>query len=551
MELLSTKVIQPLNAKRFDVTTTPLSIVDNTTANFSPTGAVLFFSSPAIGEKAGHLLSPSELVSSLSICLDSFPHLSGYLHYLDSTDTRLPIYQRRYGRLAITWGPPSQTKNPGVQFVEAVSRQHLCSILDSPKSTASGLLVSPTPDPSLFFPPTTTHPIAFNGLKPSAGDVAPTIIQHTTYACGSVSLAIKIAHPLADAQTLFTFVRSWAAIHRSRTGMEIMQEQLPRPNPSPSIILDTAAKGDLNSVSGPDPDLLSTSRSLPLSRFSWWRASPPGCPWKSVAERIPQELQPHVNDDGDPLPWSEWDLSKKIESRTIHFSADEIDRWFQDSLAEDRETLGVTHHTVILAYVWRLITHARQATVHRTSSEDLLPSSNDHASDSVHMHLALGLRARLPNLSSTSLGSPILNSTITTTSSSMLSSPLSATVSLIQSTLALFTPDKLGALLHDTAYDICPWRIWHAFMGAKRLLVTSWVRSGAWDAGFAGHGEGNGDASQSLRAVLPLMPSCEGLCVIIESPGAKKKEKGGKWWSDGVDVISYLDEQTWREMTGH
>ncbi|KAL9619735.1 MAG: hypothetical protein Q9160_005666 [Pyrenula sp. 1 TL-2023] len=325
-----------------------------------------------------------------------------------------------------------------------------------------------------------------------------------------------------------------------------MQEQLPYPGPASSILLDSVARGDLNSALGPDPDLLSISRSLPLSRLSWWKASSLGSPWKSVAEKVPQELQPYEGDDGEPLPWPEWDISKNIESRTVHFSAVKISKLFQDSLLESGIPIGSTHHTVILAHVWRLITYARQVALRRTKLEGPSLSNNDEVPENIHMHLALGLRGRLPNTFSNTLGSPILNSTITTTASSMLSSPLSATASLIQSTIAQFTPDKLGALLHDMAYDICPWRIWHAFLGAKRLLVTSWVRSGAWGVDFTG--EGTGDVSQSLRAVLPLMPSCEGLCVIMESLGSRKKEKSGKWWSDGVDVICHLDEETWKEL---
>lgn len=595
-EILSTTVVRPSESKQLsDLMTKALSIVDNTVANFSPTGAVLFFSPPSADETATSDLSPGNFVASLSTCLNTHPWLAGHLHFLDPSDSRCPQYQRRYGRLAVTFGSSSHFRTPGVQFITATTSAPLASILQKPSDSASGLQVSVLPESSAFFPPTSSHPLAFSQLKPSAPDVPATIIQYTAHPCGSISLGAKIAHPLSDTQGLFTFLQVWAATHRLMFSSDPRKRQTSTPTSFSLSQLDAAAEGDLNSLSGPDPDLVSTSRSLPLSRFSWWQRSPLKCPWDSAAAKVPEELRPYKDDDGDPLPWAEWDVSKKIECRAIHFTPKEISQIFRDATAGD-ENPSLTIHTALVAHTWRLITGARQAAQYRRSHPFLQkskPRDNSTPSDSNvsdredpdqppsqfhHLHLTLGLRPRLrPPLPPTSLGSPILNSTISAPLSSLLtsspsstsqspspashsSSPssLSTTASLIQNTISHFTSQTLGALLHDLAYEPCPWRIWHAFLGSKRLLVTSWVKSGVWDVDFTSNQaekekvafQRKGGRGHEMVGVLPLMPSCEGLVVVIEKPGEEKKGKGGKWWSDGVDVICWLDDATWREMLG-
>lgn len=578
-ELLSTSVIRPSKSDlNYEIITEPLSIIDSLVANYSPAGAVMFFSSPSANELTTRSLLPNKLKASLSACLNSYPRFGGYLHFIDPANSWCLPYQRRYGRLAVTYGSSDETKTPGIQFVEATTATPLASILHSSKSHPSGLRTSLLPDPIAFFPPTSSHPIACNDLKPSDPKAPATIIQHTTYPCGCISLAVKIAHPLADTQTLFTFIQAWAAKHQSMFGSNPGQTQIP---PPPSHLsahqLDTAAEGDLNSPAGPEPNLVSISRSLPVTRFSWWKKSPHGdCPWSSYAAKIPEELQPWKNDDGDPLPWLEWDVSKKVEFRAIHFSPEEVERVFHDAIAKGhKDQSAVTHHTALVAYAWQLIARARDALQWRHSCSTTATSPTDSSAPPhdtnkksegnsslplSHLHLTLGLRPRLsPPLPASFLGSPIFTSTTTTPVSNLLSaSSLPSTALLIQNSTAQFRSEKLGALLHDLAYEPCLWRLWHCFLGSNRVLLSSWVRSGVWDVDFSGRENEGGQKGEQMVGVLPLMPSCDGLLVVVESSGTQKREKHdrkekrkaekGKWWEDGVDVACFLEEATWREM---
>jgi hypothetical protein len=92
--------------------------------------------------------------------------------------------------------------------------------------------------------------------------------------------------------------------------------------------------------------------------------------------------------------------------------------------------------------------------------------------------------------------------------------------------VALFTPEKVGAMLHDAAYEISPQRLWQAFLGTRHVLVTSWLRLKVYEVDFVG----NGNRPRYVHAVLPKL---DGEVQVMES-GVD---------DNGVDVALYLEEE--------
>jgi hypothetical protein len=125
-----------------------------------------------------------------------------------------------------------------------------------------------------------------------------------------------------------------------------------------------------------------------------------------------------------------------------------------------------------------------------------------------------------------------------TTPSPPIAYPSVATVaSTIRSTLEIFTPSALGALLHDTAFEVSPQRLWRAFLGKKHILQTTWVGAGAGELDFIGEG------GPKLRFIKPEMGG-DGLVLVIEGLGGKK----GHWTANGVDVMVYLEKRAMERL---
>jgi len=90
-----------------------------------------------------------------------------------------------------------------------------------------------------------------------------TIIRLTTFDCGGVAVAVKMAHVLADAQAMVQFVNNWARVNRDI----LAQAPIPRLSPvfDPSLI-DRAAAGDIDAAK-PDPEIIRAARTLHINRF--------------------------------------------------------------------------------------------------------------------------------------------------------------------------------------------------------------------------------------------------------------------------------------------
>ncbi|KZV93946.1 hypothetical protein EXIGLDRAFT_716574 [Exidia glandulosa HHB12029] len=448
---------------------TPLSILDATVARFTPASATWLFDAP-------HAPSVDILHRSLVATLDAYPQLAGQLHW-----------GPRCGRPTLTYG--STTGDPGVEFVQAESSHVLVDIVPDPASRCAGPWDASCV-PKLGLLPDEPK-FALHDLKTFEG-LPCTVVQITTFKCGSVGVAVKIAHPIADAQALVTFVRDWAATSRALAQGHALPVLNPMFDPSR---LDAAA------VPG-------TTSALSLHRYDWW-ATPSG---DIDAARVPSELQAagvKIESSGKCLPWVEWDLSAPVSHVLVHFSPAEIQRIY---LAASTESIKISRLDALLAHVWSCIIRARQLDAHV---------------EEVYLDVTLGMRSRVdPPLPDNFMGSPIL---LTHASASPSTLTTTSAASSIREVMSRFTPPAVAALLHEWNQVQCPHRYWDAFLGARHTLVTSWLRLGVYEIDFVGDG-------RPVRYVDALMPDVDGCLCIMEG----EKATGRQWYDDSVCVSLHL-----------
>ena len=503
-------------------TTIPLSILDNTVSNFPCSSAIWFFDCPPSlsTSKPGHpplfLSTPTiaSLTASLTQTLTLYPHWAGQL----SLRTHDPNcgHTHRFGCIQISY---DSLHDPGIELITAHASTTLSSLVPSASARATYFQGWDTSSGSLqeFFPATE---LALKNTKDTPGAPA-VIVQLTTFTCGGLAIAVKIAHVLADAQSLSSFMHDWAHIHR-----EGLEERMRHPVPlyAPGM-LDAAAAGELDGTA--DPALVAEARALPLHRYDWW-ASDKGRPsYLAERTRVPPELDPDIErSEGVAMPWDEWDMSREVAHRLLHFSGREVEGIWEAAVAEDHGTC-LSRHDAILAFVWGLINRAREM---------------DNDERTVYLNLTLGVRARVePKLPESFLGSPIILANISMTgieASDPASLPLMA--HNIRSTVAKFQPKAVAAVLHDMAHEISPQRLWQAFLGKRNIIVTSWAHQRMYEVDFG--------TRVPPRFVSAVLPDLDGIVEIMEAAPTPDKtgiEINGKHWcNDGVDVDLHLERST-------
>ena len=472
----------------------PLSILDSTVSGFSPTCATWIYESP----KDRHVVSTQQLVLALRKTLNAYPHWAGQLKFMpcDANGN----HTQRFGRLSILYG---DRLDPGVEVVIAQRPETISSFVPTATEVEAGLgwwNATEAPLPELI---PTCSPLALHDLIHYEG-LPAMLVQLTTFGCGGLSISIKLAHPLADAQTMIGFAHDWAAINRALVTGE--------PLPSSSAIfdpgrLDRAASGNID-ASDPDSTLIEAACDLPQHRYDLW-ASSDGCPaHMEQATKTPLGLDINTIIRGNPLPWPEWDRSAPVSHYLISFTADEVRAMWEEASSDSE--VQISRLDALLAHVWILIIRAREL------SDDLQP---------VYLDLTLGIRSRLsPPLPETFVGSPIILAKI----SSHGVQPICKMALSIRSTLSEFNSSSIGAMLHDLAFEVSPQRRWVAFLGRRHTIVTSWLRLKATEVDF-----GTGVP----RFVDAVMPNVDGCVHIMENGDATDRKKDN--WYDGTVSVSF------------
>ncbi|KAJ7181639.1 transferase family-domain-containing protein [Mycena crocata] len=481
--------------------TTALSVLDASVGNFTPTGAAWIYDAPP--EQSA--LSPAHMKRALIKTLNAYPQWAGQLQF--TRYDRSGDHTSRSRRLEITYGAPD---DPGVEFVLASSDADIPSLFPSVEERTSGLgaLDVSSLDALQMLPQSPA--LASHSGEDFIG-LPCLVVQVTSFHCGGVVIALQASHPLADAQTLMTFVNDWSAV--SRALIQDLPVSITPPIFSPAA-LDQTAEGDIDAAS-PDPEILQVAHELPIHRYDWW-ASADGCPAGALGStKIPLQIKDSIA-LGPPIPWSEWDLQTPASNFLLHFSADELTRIWTAASSPGQV---ISRFDALQAHVWSVLIRAR------------LPET---AEEQFHMNLTLGMRDRVvPPLGARALGSPLVLARANGTAAMSLAELARE----IRGTVAQFTSPRVAALLHEMAFDVDSRRMWGGFIGRRNAIVTSWVRLGVYEVDFGG------GRPRFVRAVMPPM---DGIIQVMEA--MSQSSAGGPWYQDGASMSLMLNQDVMQRM---
>ena len=563
---------------------TPLSILDATVARFTPTGAVWVFDELPRDVTESAFLQTLE--KSFIEALNEFPQWAGQLRWAEIRPGG--DHTARFGRPLIEWGSDADT---GVEWGVVRHPFRLEDIVPaaSKRSAGPGVWRSDEfPQHAMI----SSTPLPLHNLVDYAGLPAMAAQVNLFAEGGGYAIGVKMAHVVADAQTLLLFMGVWAAKSRalfssspgpsSGTDAEPSTKEKASPVFDPAA-LDARAAGDIDGP-GPDPGLSARARTLPLHRHDWWDTEAPGfspalVPGAEASRPTPEQL-PHAGAVAAAeapetrAPWHTWDLARPNGHALLHFRAGELERMRSVARAEASSNVAGTNGygsghgdgnggtvaidvkisrlDALLAHLFRTVNRAR-VSVH----DYLLYSEED---SEVYLNVTLDARRRVdPPLPTTFVGSPLFLTHIKTRATSLVSSSgrpgtvgngalesgpgtLGEVARELRRTMQLFTPDAVAAMLHDAAHEPSPQRLWQGFLGARHLIVTSWLRLPLYNIDFVGAGGGeDGDAGSRRRVpryVHPVMMPCDGIILVMDSP----VEEGA------VDVSLFLDREVLQKL---
>jgi hypothetical protein len=495
-------------------TSTSLSILDATVARFTPTGAIWIFDQPA---DVGQTILLEHLQSSFAETLSRFPHWAGQLQWASFNPKG--NHTERFNRPLVVYGT---TDDPGVEW--RVVKHHLRAdeIIPTAEERASstagsqaGAWLGDDFNQQLF---TSPNPLALENLRDYAG-LPGMQVQITLLRGGGYAIGIKVAHCLADAQSLMVFVHLWAYNSKKQFGHESESPLMGEPVFDPAL-LDSCAAGDIDSPE-PDQTIVQAARKLPLHRYSWWNTADEGYPEFCIPTTENSKPPPAILEQtrvspSEPAPWLSWDFSRPVSHTLLHFTDAELRKYQALALERPGCRRDISRLDALLAHLWIAITRARGLT---------------DSSDPVYLNLSLGARPRVsPALPDTFIGSPLFITHVGGPAAWTCKQTLGETASRIRETMTGFTADAVSAVLHDAAHEVSPQRLWQAFLGPQHTLVTSWLRLRLHEVDFVG-----GAKPRYAHAVMPRLDGC--VQVMDSAIG-----------DGGMDVALYLDGEATRRF---
>ncbi|KAI0382253.1 transferase family protein [Hypomontagnella monticulosa] len=491
------------------VTITKLSIIDATVARFGPCSAIWFYDR---SEKvnANDPILFERLEEALKQTLNDYPHYSGQLFWAPKELVEGAAKTYHYGRPIVMYGAPG---DPGVELVIAEDSRELSAIVPSKEERSTAKQVwNATDFPQDDFVSKTK--LAFFSLNEFEG-LPGVSIQLTAFKCGGFAISVKLTHCLSDALCLTHFAHLWAENSQVLFGGRISEKRSP-PVFNPSLLDEYANL----TTKGPDPEMVKKARDLPMHRYDWWATDAPGYPdWATASSNAtkPSEKElAHIElSPGTFPPWPTWDLSASIEHLQVRFKAEAVAKMkkaAESTLPESLRGQRISRLDAALAHIWILINRARQY---------------DDLQDEVYIDLSLGLRNRVsPPLPDSFVGSPMILGYVPMTGSEATKATIGSIAGSIREMTNRFTPEIVTACLHDAAYEVCPQRFWQAFVGSRHMLVTSWLRTGAYELDFCA-------TQQQARYVQGVMPRLDGLVQVMDIA-----ETGD------FDISVYLEKET-------
>ncbi|KAJ5550389.1 hypothetical protein N7461_005087 [Penicillium sp. DV-2018c] len=513
MATIESKRLQP--SQTSTPTSTSLSILDSTVARFTPTGAIWFFDQKPADLSQKVLLE--NLQSSLAETLSKFPHWAGQLQWAPVNPKG--NHTERFNRAVVVYGT---NNDPGVEWRVVEHQLRADEIIPTAEERASSTTGSQPKawsgddfNQQSFISP---NSLALENLRDYAG--LPSVqVQITLLRDGGYAIGIKVAHCLADAQSLMVFVHLWAYNSKKHFGNESEPPLLGEPVFDPAL-LDSCAAGDIDSPE-PDQTIVQAARKLPLHRYSWWDTAVDGYPEFAIpttenSKPPPEMLEQTQVSPSEPAPWLSWDFSRPVSHTLLHFTGTNLSKFKARALESPGCRRDISRLDALLAQMWTVITRARGLT---------------DSPDPVYLNLSLGARQRVyPALPDTFIGSPLFLAHVGGPADSTCKQTLGETASRIRETMNEFTADAVGAMLHDAAHQLSPQRLWQAFLGSQHTLVTSWLRLRLHEVDFV-----NGAKPRYVHAVMPKMDGC--VQVMDSAVG-----------DGGMDVALYLDAEATRRL---
>ncbi|RAL10866.1 transferase family protein [Aspergillus homomorphus CBS 101889] len=517
------------NAKLSSERIVPLSLLDATSVGYSATCAAWLFERPA---REHQLDLVDHLRQTLIITLDAYPQWCGQLKAVTTVNNssdrgrHQASHTQRFGRVSVHYGTRD---DPGVVFITAQSTTTLDKLHPALRTSTQPLWDRNTTHLTEHIPSTQlANPLSKAAIHDRSACLPTLAIQLTQLACGGFVLAVKIAHPLADAQTLVQFAKDWGSISRAILRKDPLPILTPVFRPDQ---VDALAAGDINR-DAPDEAIILQTEDLPIHRYDWWNPEPGSSRPSDVPEAFQREK---IIPAGKHIPWSEWDRESPVSHYVVHLTRHQVEIIFEQ--LRDSSDSQLTRHDAVLAHLWSCINRARQM------HDDNGP---------VHCDLACGLRSVF-HLSDAFLGSPILmvNVEMTGKEATMTAAaaaggqemlPLGRIAQRIRETITRINdPAGLGAYLHRLAYEKSPQRIWMGFLGQRHMMVTTWARAGLYEVDF---GLGRG-AERIIRYAEGVLENLDGLVLVKEAPPARDSEiadppSTSGWTQHGVDISVHL-----------
>ena len=490
-----------------------LSIIDAIVLHFAKSACIWYYDGS---------LNIDRLISSLRKTLDTYPQWAGQLRFAEYNPDAGHVH--RQGRLELSYGSLS---DPGVEFILAEADFSISSIL--PPDETAGHWDATHVDYRRFLDIETEF--ALQDSKEYQG--LPSMkVQFTTFKNGGIAVAVGVVHSLADAATLLTFMKDWAATNLALSFSRPVPKLQRLFNPS---LIDASAAGNINAKS-PDPSILEAAAQLPVHRFDYWASAGPATPsWVLRSTKIPPELasQSQGIKLGKPVPYHTWDATAPCSHTTFFFSAAETHAIYLDAAAKTQKR--ISHQDAVLAHLWAALIRARG-----------LKEGEEHFID-----ISIDGRRRLQKpLPPSFIGSPIFNAGVATKvrSSTSPAKDVADKAAAIRNTVAQFDGEAVAALLHEMCFELGGQRRWNCFLGDYHTIVTSWVGIGLREVVF--------EAGKKARWAEALIPPCDGV-VIVGEGGTRVDEdddvKEGTdikkdWWSKGVNLTVYLRSDVMRRL---
>ncbi|KAH8169456.1 NADH:flavin oxidoreductase / NADH oxidase family protein [Sarocladium implicatum] len=380
LEVLSTERLLPRHNS--SPQSVQLSILDSACARFSPTGAIWLYDHQLAAPK--DLLQ--QLQSSFELALTRFPHFAGQLCWASS---RQNGHATHFGRATVTFG---SAEDPGVEWTTARLHRKASDLVPdaSDRANAKVWLGTGFPQKDLMASKT---PLALGDLK--TFENLPAMMVQVTLLEDAFAVAIKLAHPLADASTLVLFAQHWAEVSRAQHSREQGPTTLETPVFDPQM-LDKRARGGIEDCVL-NEEKVRLADTLPLHRYDWWATDAEGYPpfMMSTSENSkpadPALRREAIDSSGEVPPWKTWDFSRSVTHAIIHFTPEQVDE-LRARVNQDAQRCS--RLDAVLANIWSAINRSRGLS---------------ESQEKVFLNMTMGVRARVdPPLPAGFAGSPLV-----------------------------------------------------------------------------------------------------------------------------------------------